>query len=59
MRNKKLIVSAIIFVILIISVFVVIKIKGKGVNAEITKEISPVMGSIQTFISTITIQIRT
>lgn len=39
-------------VLLIISVFVVMKLKNKNSNSEIIKEISPTVGTIQTFIST-------
>ena len=52
MRNKKLKIAFLVLVILAISAFVFFKIKGKGSNKEITEEISPSIGTIQTFIST-------
>ncbi|MDD5691480.1 MAG: HlyD family efflux transporter periplasmic adaptor subunit [Candidatus Omnitrophica bacterium] len=47
--------SKIIFVVLgllIISVFVIMKIRSKGSGSEIINETSPMIGTIQTFIST-------
>lgn len=52
MHSRKLKVIFIVFVILAISAFVAIKMKSKGSRNEITREISPVMGTIQSFIST-------
>ena len=52
MRNKKLKFIFVILVILAIAAVVAIEIKSKGSNKEITKEISPKVGTIQTFIST-------
>jgi len=52
MRNIKLKIIFAVLVMLIISVFVMIKMKNKSSNNEITKEISPTQGTIQTFIST-------
>ncbi len=52
MRNKKLKIIVIIFAILGISIFVIMKMKTKTTNGEITKEINPTIGTIQTFIST-------
>jgi len=52
MRKTK---SKIIFgilVLLAISAFIVVKIKGKGQGNEIVKEVNPSLGTIQTFIST-------
>jgi macrolide-specific efflux system membrane fusion protein len=45
-------ITFVVLILVIISVFVVIKIKSKNTNSEIIKEISPAMGTIQTFIST-------
>ncbi len=42
----------VVLVLLIISVFVVMKLQNKNPNSEIIKEISPTVGTIQTFIST-------
>ena len=44
MRNKKLKYIFVILTILIISAFVILKIKSKGSNKEITKEITPTTG---------------
>lgn len=52
MRNKKLKITSVILVALIICAFVIIKMKGKKENGEVTQEISPVMGNIRVFIST-------
>jgi len=52
MRNKKLKIIFMILAVIIIASFVMLKMKGKESNSEVTKEISPVMGTIQTFIST-------
>ncbi|MGA2774982.1 MAG: efflux RND transporter periplasmic adaptor subunit [Candidatus Omnitrophota bacterium] len=52
MRNKKLKYIFVILAILITSAFVIMKIKSKGSNKEITKEITPTTGTIETFIST-------
>ena len=52
MRNKKLKYIFVILTILIISAFVILKIKSKGSNKEITKEITPTTGTVETFIST-------
>jgi len=45
-------ITFVILVLLIISVFVVMKLKSKNSSSEIIKEISPAVGTIQTFIST-------
>lgn len=45
-------ISAVILIILAISIFVMVKTKNKTENTEITREISPTLGSIVTFIST-------
>jgi len=52
MRNKKLKITFLLLAILIISVFVMMNLKNKASNNEITQEISPTRGTIQTFIST-------
>ena len=52
MRNKKFKIISIITIVLVISIFAVIKLKSKGSNNEITKEITPTTGTIETFIST-------
>jgi macrolide-specific efflux system membrane fusion protein len=52
MRKTKLKIIFTILIVLIISAIVIIKIKSKGASQEITKEISPTVGTIQTFIST-------
>ena len=47
--------SKIIFVVLallVISIFVVMKIRSKNTSSEIIKEVSPSIGTLQTFIST-------
>ena len=41
-----------ILILLVISDFVIIKIKGKEQSSEIIKEVSPTVGTIQTYIST-------
>ena len=50
--NKKLKFGLIIVMFLIIGVFVMIKLKPKADTDNIVKEITPTLGSIQTFIST-------
>ncbi|MCX5696342.1 MAG: efflux RND transporter periplasmic adaptor subunit [Candidatus Omnitrophica bacterium] len=45
-------ITFVILVLLIISVFVVMKLKSKNLSSEIIKEINPAIGTIQTFIST-------
>ena len=50
-KNKSKIIFGIL-VLLAISVFVVIKIKGSSQSNEIIKEVNPAVGTIQTFIST-------
>ena len=52
MRNKKLKIISIVVIVLVISIFAIIKLKSKGSNNEITKEITPTAGTIETFIST-------
>lgn len=52
MRNKKILIIFIILAVLIISAFVFLKLNNKNSNSEITKEINPVIGSIQVYIST-------
>lgn len=52
MRNKKIKITFAVLTILIISGFVIFRIKNNGTSDEITKEISPAIGTIQTFIST-------
>jgi len=52
MLKSKTKITFIILVLVVISVFVVIKIKSKNTSSEVIKEISPAMGTIQTFIST-------
>jgi len=50
MRKTKIIFA--VLAVLIIAAIVIVKIKSKGTSQEITKEISPTIGTIQTFIST-------
>jgi len=51
--NKKLKIIFIVFLILAVSAFVIFKIiKNKSSGKEITQEINPTIGTIQTFIST-------
>ncbi len=45
-------ITFVVLAILIISVFVVIKMRSKNLNSEIIREANPVIGEIQTFIST-------
>jgi macrolide-specific efflux system membrane fusion protein len=52
MRNIKLKIIFVVAVILVISVFVAINIKGKSSNNEIIKEINPAIGTIQIIVST-------
>ncbi|MFA5276151.1 MAG: efflux RND transporter periplasmic adaptor subunit [Candidatus Omnitrophota bacterium] len=52
MRKGKFKAIFIIIVVLIVSGFVVMKIMNKGSNQEMIKEIKPVIGKIETFIST-------
>ncbi|MGD0335911.1 MAG: HlyD family efflux transporter periplasmic adaptor subunit [Candidatus Omnitrophota bacterium] len=52
MRNKNLKITFVVLVILAISAFVVFKMRSKGSSKEMTTEISPTVGTIQTFIST-------
>ncbi|MDD2927964.1 MAG: HlyD family efflux transporter periplasmic adaptor subunit [Candidatus Omnitrophica bacterium] len=52
MRKTKLKIIFGILVLLTICAFVMFKIKSKGSDSEIIKEIKPTLGSIQTFIST-------
>ena len=52
MRNKKIKIIFTILVVLSISAFVFVKLRSKSANNEITKEITPTIGTIQTFIST-------
>jgi len=51
MRNTKLKITFVVLVVIIVSAFVVIKIKSKGANNEIIKVISPTKGAIQNLIS--------
>jgi macrolide-specific efflux system membrane fusion protein len=52
MRNKKLKITFLVLGITIFATLVIIKIKGKVSNGEITQDINPTMGSIRVFIST-------
>ncbi|MDD4895115.1 MAG: efflux RND transporter periplasmic adaptor subunit [Candidatus Omnitrophica bacterium] len=52
MRNIKSKIIFLILVILAVGAFVMIKINNKGPGSEIIKEITPIIGPIQTFIST-------
>jgi macrolide-specific efflux system membrane fusion protein len=52
MRNKKLKITFLVLGIVIVSILVMIKIKSKGSNGEITQDINPTMGAIRVFIST-------
>jgi len=52
MRNIKLKIIFVVTVVLVISAFVMIKVKGKSSGNEIIKEISPTIGTIKTFVST-------
>ncbi len=52
MRNKKLKLIFALLVVGAVSAFVAIKLKGRGPETEVTKEINPVVGSIRVFIST-------
>ena len=52
MRNKKLKIGFTILAVIIVASVFMLKIKGKESNSEVTKEISPTIGTIQTFIST-------
>ena len=52
MRNKKMKIILLVLVIAIGAVVGVVMIKGKGSSKEVTKEINPTIGSIETFIST-------
>ncbi len=52
MRKIKLKIILLIAVILVISGFVIIKIKGKSPSSGIIKEIRPTMGAIKVFVST-------
>ena len=52
MRNKKLKIIFIVLAVLIISALIIMKLKGKGSSNEITEEITPARGTIETFIST-------
>ena len=45
-------ITFVVLVLLVISVFVVIKIRSKGASSEMINETSPAIGTIQTFIST-------
>lgn len=52
MRNNKLKIILAVLALAAIGGFVLIKLQGKSSQGEISKEISPVIGTIQTFIST-------
>jgi macrolide-specific efflux system membrane fusion protein len=52
MRNKKLKITFLVLAIAIVATFVIIKIKAKVPNGEITQDISPTLGAIRVFIST-------
>jgi macrolide-specific efflux system membrane fusion protein len=52
MRNKKLKIIFIVLAVLTVSAFVIIKMRSKGPDGEVTQEISPVIGNIRVFIST-------
>ncbi len=52
MRNKKLKITFLVLAIAIVATLVIIKIKGKVSNGEITQDISPTIGAIRVFIST-------
>jgi len=52
MRNKKLKITFLALAIAIVATLVIIKIKAKVSNGEITQDISPTKGSIRVFIST-------
>ena len=52
MRYKKIIITLVIAGVLGIAVFAALKFKNKGAGDEVTKTISPVIGSIRVFIST-------
>ncbi|MDD5155871.1 MAG: efflux RND transporter periplasmic adaptor subunit [Candidatus Omnitrophica bacterium] len=52
MRKNKLKIAFAVLVVLLVLAFIVIKTKSKGPGEEVTKEISPAVGTIQTFIST-------
>lgn len=45
-------ITFVVLVLLIISVFVVMKMRSKDSSSEIIKKVSPAIGTIQTFIST-------
>ena len=52
MKNKKMIIVISVAVILILAGFWVVRLRQSGSSNETTKEISPVIGSLQTIIST-------
>ncbi len=52
MKNKKFLVVAVVALLLITGGFFIWRSKGNKSSQEITKEIAPTIGSIQTFIST-------
>ena len=52
MRNKKIKIIFIVITALIVIVIAAIKIKGSSSSSEIIKEITPTVGTIETFIST-------
>jgi macrolide-specific efflux system membrane fusion protein len=52
MRNKKLKITFLVLAIAIVATLIIIKIKGKVSNGEITQDISPTIGAIRVFIST-------
>ena len=52
MRNKKIKITLVVVVIAAVSIFFMLRMRGAQSTNEITKEINPFIGSIQTFIST-------
>ncbi len=52
MRNKKLKITFLVLAIAIVATLVIIKIKAKVSNGEITQDINPTIGAIRVFIST-------
>lgn len=52
MRNKKLKITFLALAIAIVATLVIIKIKAKVSNGEITQDINPTIGAIRVFIST-------
>ena len=52
MRNKKIIIILMVLAVLAISGFMIMRARASASNKEVTNEISPFMGNIQTLIST-------